>query len=102
MSDPSARQFASELLAGVKECILAAVRPANSSIMKLHARVKTLEGELKDVRQLRYCGVFREKQLYRKGNFITHSGSLWHCNKDTTTKPGDASGDWTLSVKGFR
>lgn len=29
-----------------------------------------------------YKGVFKPEQSYEKGCFITHKGSLWHCEKD--------------------
>lgn len=44
-----------------------------------------------------YCGVFKEGSEYRPGDFVTWGGSLWHCDKQTISKPdGD---DWTLAVR---
>jgi hypothetical protein len=45
----------------------------------------------------RYLGVFKEGTEYRRGDIVTWGGSQWHCDKDTTAKPGTE--DWTLSVK---
>lgn len=47
-----------------------------------------------------YAGVFDEERSYRKGEFVTDGGSLWHCNAETTTgeKPGKSE-VWTLAVK---
>jgi hypothetical protein len=44
-----------------------------------------------------YCGVFKEGQEYAPGDLVTWGGSLWHCDKGTTAKPG--TDDWTLAVK---
>lgn len=44
-----------------------------------------------------YCGVFKEGHPYEVGDMVTWAGSLWHCNKDTISKPD--SEDWTLAVK---
>ncbi|USA39627.1 hypothetical protein NCF86_00235 [Pelagerythrobacter marinus] len=44
-----------------------------------------------------YCGVYREGAEHQKGDMVTWGGSLWHCDKDTTQKPGTE--DWTLAVK---
>lgn len=44
-----------------------------------------------------YRGVFKEGQAYEIGDMVTWGGSLWHCDKDTTSKPDGE--DWTLCVK---
>lgn len=46
-----------------------------------------------------YCGIFKEGNDYQKGDMVTFGGSLWHCNTDTKTKPGDAAKDWQLCAK---
>lgn len=49
---------------------------------------------------LSYQGVWKEGTHYRRGNWVTYSGSLWHCNDTgTTDRPGDGSEGWTLAVK---
>lgn len=49
---------------------------------------------------LSYHGVWKEGTHYRRGNWVTYSGSLWHCNDTgTTDRPGDGSEGWTLAVK---
>lgn len=45
-----------------------------------------------------YRGVFRDGQPYERGDTVTWGGSLWHCDKNTSSKPGDGS-DWTLCAK---
>lgn len=45
-----------------------------------------------------YCGAWKQGTYY-PGMFVTWSGSLWHCNQQTDTKPGDGNPAWTLAVK---
>jgi hypothetical protein len=44
-----------------------------------------------------YRSVFKEGEQYQQGDMVTWGGSLWHCDKATTAKPG--SDDWTLAAK---
>jgi hypothetical protein len=46
-----------------------------------------------------YRGVFLEEKVYERGDMVTVNGSVYHCDTDTTTRPGDGSKDWTLAVK---
>lgn len=47
-----------------------------------------------------YRGVWKEGEEYTLGDFVTLSGSLWHCNVDAGTKAKPGTGeDWTLAVK---
>lgn len=46
-----------------------------------------------------YRGVWVEGKTYERGDGVTWGGSHWHCNSETTDKPGDGSKDWTLTVK---
>lgn len=46
-----------------------------------------------------YRGVFVEGKSYERGDGVTWGGSEWHCNEQTTAKPGDGSKAWTLKVK---
>lgn len=45
-----------------------------------------------------YRGVFKSGEKYAKGDTATLDGSLWHCNTDTSARPG-SSEDWTLCAK---
>ena len=48
---------------------------------------------------MEYKGVWKESHgEYAKGHTVTQNGSLWHCNKPTTDKPG-ISDAWTLCAK---
>lgn len=44
-----------------------------------------------------YRDVFKDGSEYQQGDVVTWAGSLWHCNKATTAKPGTE--DWTLAAK---
>lgn len=46
-----------------------------------------------------YRGVWVANKTYERGDGVTWDGGEWHCNKQTVTKPGDSSKDWTLKVK---
>jgi len=46
-----------------------------------------------------YRGVFVDGKVYERGDCVTVAGSIWHCNADTTTRPGDGAAAWTLAVK---
>lgn len=46
-----------------------------------------------------YKGVYKAGERYSRGNFVTHSGSVWHCNIATSDKPGGGNPSWTLAVK---
>jgi integrin beta 3 len=46
-----------------------------------------------------YRGVWTEGRTYEPGDGVTWSGSEWHCQTTTTTKPGEGSKAWTLKVK---
>lgn len=48
---------------------------------------------------LAFQGVFDATKSYDLGDLATFDGSTWHCNRPTTRRPGDGSGDWTLMVK---
>jgi len=45
-----------------------------------------------------YRGVWQPGD-YRRGDVVTRDGSMWHCNADTATRPGDGGPAWTLAVK---
>lgn len=44
-------------------------------------------------------GVYVEGKSYELGDMVTWAGSQWHCNEETSTKPGDGLKAWTLVVK---
>jgi hypothetical protein len=68
---------------------------ARQEIAPLLRRIDELENYTKD---FTYRGVWHEG-TYKRGNFVTHGGGVWHCNADTVVKPGTDPVAWTLSVK---
>lgn len=46
-----------------------------------------------------YQGIYLDGKIYERGDLVTVNGSMYHCNTDTTRRPGDGSKDWTLAVK---
>lgn len=69
------------------------------------AALRELRAALEQQNELRYCGVWKADESYRKGNFVTHKGGLWHCNIAMVAgqQPGEEGGEgphvWTLAVK---
>lgn len=67
--------------------------------------IKAIKGERsRDIGTARFNvmiqrGVYIEGKSYAPGDVVTWAGSQWHCNEDTTTKPGDGLKAWTLIVK---
>lgn len=73
------------------------LEPVQQELSRLTLKLENAELR---ARELRYAGVWSEKGRYRKGNFCSHSGSLWHCNfDDVATVPGHDHDGWTLAVK---
>ena len=67
----------------------------NARIDALEQQVKALQGG-----GLKYLGVWKDTERYAPGHFVTHHGSLWHCNRvNISTRPGSGDGAWTLAVK---
>lgn len=64
-------------------------------LKKIEALEKQVE-ELKN-RGIDYRGVFAEGESYRKGDVVTHSGSLWIAQKQTDKRP--PGNGWVLAVK---
>jgi hypothetical protein len=49
--------------------------------------------------ELKYCGSWNSARSYKRGNFTTSGGSLWHAEIDSTgVRPGDGD-TWKLAVK---
>jgi len=74
-----------------------------ASLSKAFGKVlRELRAELlSNQSELRYLGIFDRERGYKLGNFVTHSGSMWHANRATNGEvPGDGSDAWTLCVKG--
>jgi len=87
----SAQAMAAAAVEGLKKLIELKLAP-------IVQRVNALEDRVEKVGGVRYRGVYRLGELYEKGDFCTHDGSVWHANTPTYLKPGKSS-DWTLAVK---
>ena len=63
----------------------------------LAARIAELEARPPS---LPYEGTWAEQRSFQRGCFVTHQGSLWHC-EDTNlgVRPGAGSSSWKLAVK---
>jgi len=46
-----------------------------------------------------YRGVYVDGRIYERGDLVTVNGSIYHCDSDTTARPGEGSKEWTLAVK---
>jgi hypothetical protein len=51
--------------------------------------------------ELVFKGQWNENAHYRRGNFVSMGGQIYHCNADTTSRPGTDSA-WTLAVRSGR
>lgn len=83
------RNFAEAVGRNVKERILRETQP-------LEARIKALEEQTFEYRGVHVAGL-----TYRKGEFVTHQGSLWHTNCTTNSRPG-TDNTYTLCCKAGR
>lgn len=70
----------------------------DARILERFERLENELTELKAQQTLKYLGVFDPEVEYQPGEFVTQSGSVWHCRSRTTTRPGK-SADWQLAVK---
>ncbi|WP_271407640.1 hypothetical protein [Pseudomonas sp. Q1-7] len=81
---------------------LAAGAVLSAQIAKVLERIEKLESEqaLLADRGLKYCGTWQRALDYRRGDCVTHKGSLWTAVKATNKAPDEAASDWQLSAKG--
>jgi hypothetical protein len=52
-------------------------------------------------KELVFKGQWNENAQYRRGNFVSMGGQVYHCNADTTSRPGTDI-TWTLACKSGR
>jgi len=80
-----------------KELVPAIAKFIKAQLTPLVQRIEQLESTLGE---FGYRGTWREGIVYRAGNFVTHSGSLWHCNsEETTERPNTNTNFWTIAAK---
>lgn len=67
----------------------------------LHTRIDQLETQLKEqqTRGLDYCGTWQKAMRYRRGDAVTHEGSLWISLKADNDQPVESASAWQLAVK---
>jgi hypothetical protein len=93
VQDFDRRREANEfLMKGLAEAIKDHMR---EHLAPLHRKIEELETAQ---REFGYCGTWSAGD-YKRGNFVTHGGSVWHCNANTSGKPGEDLVCWTLAVK---
>ncbi|QRY80112.1 hypothetical protein JVX91_03035 [Pseudomonas sp. PDNC002] len=83
------------ILAGQLIMSLERIERLESEIRQLSEKAATLEE-----RGLKYCGTWQRAMDYRRGDCVTHKGSLWTAVKATDKAPDEAAPDWQLSAKG--
>jgi hypothetical protein len=64
-------------------------------VKELEAQINALRSEIK---QFAFKGVFQEGQQYKRGNFCSQGGAIYHCEVDTSTRPGTDDKVWCLAV----
>lgn len=79
---------------GVRDYIEQALSPLVKRIAELETQADTMRE-----RGISYRGVWQSADQYKRGDLATHAGSIWHCNADTRSAPGDGKA-WTLACKG--
>lgn len=77
------------------------LRRAIANDEHLQKRIGELEQRLEKAESdTRYRGVWQSSEQYKRGDWSTHSGGLWHCNDLCSgQRPGDGSRFWKLMVK---
>jgi len=66
----------------------------------LEAKLEELETQFAELPSLSTVnrGPWSELKTYRRGEYVSHEGGLWHCNCTTMNRPGK-SNHWRLAVK---
>jgi hypothetical protein len=86
------------VIPAIGECLAELRRDCEVRINVLEASVARLEDAIKE---FRYLGAWQEGKRYRRGNFVTLGGSIWHANSDSDSRPG-SDDTWTLACKSGR
>jgi hypothetical protein len=90
--EPVLQMTASDWASAIHEAVMLGTAP-------LLERIEALENAQAE---FKYCGTFEHGHEYRKGNFVTDKSALWHCERSTTTRPGDNGDAWRLACKAPR
>jgi hypothetical protein len=89
------------LIDAIGETIVSEVKSAIGPIKEELVRLRIeLEHAQLTARELRYAGTWTAQGRWKRGNLVSHQGSLWHCNlDDIATVPGQDFDGWQLCVK---
>jgi hypothetical protein len=82
----------------VADIIREHVQPLRKENMELRRRIEQLEAKLEAIGEVKDSGVWLPDLEYQKGNYTTHSGSLWCAQGRTRSRPGSDS-SWRLQFK---
>jgi hypothetical protein len=93
--DAGRLKFLARVFCGFKRAAETGTERRIAKFQAIEERLAALEAQQAE---FRYCGVWTGGREYRRGNFVTHNGGIWHCNEDTGEKPG-ISNSWTLACK---
>lgn len=97
MNDAEKQALVAALGKVIVDEVKRSLEPVQQELARLTLKLE--HAELR-VREMRYCGIWSDRGIYKMGNFVTHSGSLWHANVDhVSTVPGQDPTAWTLAVK---
>jgi len=92
------QKFADDVLAeAIGKAIGEMMRQSEARCSALEAQITGLTSAMQE---FSYKGAWTERQ-YRAGNFVSMGGQVYHCNADTTSRPGTDS-SWTLAVRSGR
>lgn len=91
MNDRQIDQLVQEFAAVVREYFAVHTKPIEERLAVLEDRPLP-----------KYRGVWAAGESYPVGSFVTHNGSVWHCDLPTSSKPGTNPTAWTLAVKSGR
>jgi hypothetical protein len=89
------------------ECLVdgvSGIDVTNSDERNFTVTVKRASGAVEtksfSIPTLIYRGVFKSGDVYKRGDTVTWGGSMWHCDEESTDKPGESSSKgWTLATK---
>ena len=89
------------LISALGEVIVTEVQKSLEPVQQELARLTLkLEHAELQAREMRYAGTWNAGSTYKKGNFVTHGGSLWCCLiSEAKTMPGSDYMAWQLAVK---
>ncbi|CAM5277219.1 hypothetical protein [Rhodanobacter lindaniclasticus] len=72
-------------------------------LKKLDSRLAAFADRLNivEAKGITYTGTYQRSAEYKRGDFATHKGSMWHAVRQTQDEPG-VSNAWQLAVKAGR